>query len=55
MYEEAREVIDTEIKNSDMFSIIVDECKDSSRHEQFSICLRYVTDKGKTICNIRAR
>ena len=34
--------ITTEVKEADQFTIIANETKDISKHEQLSICLRYV-------------
>ena len=34
--------ITAEVKEADYFTIIADEAKDISKHEQLSICLRYV-------------
>ena len=39
-----RESIITDVNEADMFSILIDECKDNAGHEELSLCFRYLKE-----------
>ena len=39
----------TQIEKSAMYSILIDECKDSSGHEELGVCFRYVNSMKGTV------
>ncbi len=44
---EVRRTIKEQINEAGMYSMLIDECKDNTGHEELAICFRFVNELGE--------